>query len=68
MTGGETRPTGEPTITTVIDKHGNTKIYLYYDRDEYDVTLNGDEHVTGWTGDGKYKYGATVEIEAYVAT
>ena len=49
-----------------IDKHGDTVIYFYYDRNVRNVYLSGDSHVTGLSGSGAYKYGQDVTVTATI--
>lgn len=51
-----------------IDKHGNTVIYFYYDRNMWNVYLSGDAHVATLSGSGAYKYGADVTVSATAKT
>lgn len=51
-----------------IDKHGNTVIYFYYDRNMWNVHLSGDAHVATLSGAGAYKYGADVTVSATAKT
>lgn len=48
-----------------IDKHGDTKIYLYYDRNKWHVYLNGDANIDAtklvWEGDYDYEEDVTVD-------
>ncbi len=61
-----TSPSGARQSSTTIDKHGNTKIYLYYDRNKWTVTTAHDTGVNNVTWGGTYEYGATVNVEAHV--
>jgi len=51
-----------------IDKHGNTVIYFYYDRNMWNVYLSGDAHVATLSGSGAYKYGDDVTVSATAKT
>ncbi len=51
-----------------IDKHGNTVVYFYYDRNMWNVYLSGDAHVATLTGYGEYKYGADVTVDMTAET
>jgi len=68
LTGGTTRPTSWAVATTTIDKYGRTAIYLYYDRNMWNVYLSGDAHVDTLSGAGQYEYGATVNVSATAKT
>ena len=68
LTGGITRPTSGAVTTTTIDKYGRTAIYLYYDRNMWNVYLSGDAHVATLSGAGQYEYGATVNVSATAKT
>ena len=54
-------------VTTTIDKHGNTVINLYYDRNKHTVYLSG-ENVRKLEGYGEYDFGATVNVSAEANT
>ena len=66
LTGGTTRPTSWSVTTGNIEKDGSLKIYLYYDRIKYTVTLSGDAHVDSlsWTWAREFEYGANVTVSA----
>lgn len=68
LTGWTTRPTSGAVTTTTIDKYGRTAIYLYYDRNMWNVYLSGDAHVATLSGAGQYEYGATVNVSATAKT
>lgn len=51
-----------------IDKHGNTVIYFYYDRNVRNVYLSGDVNIATLSGSGAYKYGADVTATATAKT
>lgn len=54
-----------PVVTeTTIRWDGTTKIYLYYVRNYYRVTLSGDEHVESLTWDGVRECGSERPIDA----
>ena len=56
------------TLTTIINKDGSTKIYLYYQRFTWYVYLSGDEHIARlswtWRSEWTFDYGATVNVNA----
>ena len=64
LTGGTTRPAWAGVTTWNIEKDGSLKIYLYYDRINYNVYLSGDAGVDTLSGAGAYEYGATVTVTA----
>lgn len=68
--GDTTRPTAGDVLETTVDKHGNTVINLYYDRDKYHVYLAGDANVdpTGFTWEGDYFYGEDVTVDMTAKT
>lgn len=68
--GDETRPTAGAVTQTTIDKHGNTVINLYYDRNTHTVTLSGDAHVASlsWTWARSFEYGAPVQVSVTAKT
>ena len=55
---------GAVATTTTIAADGTTKIYLYYSRNTYTLTLNKNSYVDSVSGAGTYKYGASVSIDA----
>ena len=63
-----TRPTSWAVTTAKIAKDGSLEIYLYYDRNMWNVYLSGDAHVDTLSGDGQYEYGATVNVSATAKT
>ena len=67
LTGG-TLGVGTSITTTTVAPDGTTNIYLYYDRNEYTLTLEKNEYIETVTGAGTYKWGATVAINATVKT
>lgn len=66
LTGGTTRPTSGATESTTINKSGTTEIYLYYNRNKFNVTLSGDSKINSLsrTWPREFEYGATVEVSA----
>lgn len=58
----------EAKLTTIINKDGSTKIYLYYQRFTWYVYLSGDEHIARlswtWRSEWTFDYGATVNVNA----
>lgn len=56
------------TQTVTIKGDGSTVVDYYYTRNSYTVTLNKGTGIAGVTGAGTYKYGASVAIEATLAT
>ena len=67
LSGGTTYP-NEVKTETVIDRHGTTHIYLYYDRNRYQVTTDHDNGVESVTWSGRYDFEAPVNVEAHVKT
>ena len=57
---------GENTETTTINGDGTTTIYIYYSRNKYTLTVNGNENISSTTGSGEYKYGKSVQISAVI--
>ena len=55
---------GTEVETTTIVADGSTKIYLYYIRNKYTLTVTNGRYVDSVTGTGSYKVGQTVNIEA----
>jgi hypothetical protein len=64
----ETRPSAGAVTQTTIDKHGNTVINLYYDRNRWNVYLSGDAHVQSLSWAGVYEYGAEVKVDMKAKT
>ncbi|MBO5349738.1 MAG: InlB B-repeat-containing protein [Clostridia bacterium] len=64
--GSETE-NGTAVITVTINGDGSTKIYLYYSRNTYTLTINKNSDIGTVTGAGTYKYGKTVNISAEFA-
>ena len=52
---------------TTIKADGSTKIYLYYTRNKYTLTLNRGTGIASVTGAGTYKWGASIGINATIA-
>ena len=48
---------GTSITTTTVAPDGTTNIYLYYDRNEYTLTLEKNEYIETVTGAGTYKWG-----------
>jgi hypothetical protein len=61
-------PTDPKVTTGNIHKDGSLKIYLYYDRNRYDVNLSGDAHVATLTGAGTYDFQADVTVDMTAKT
>jgi hypothetical protein len=53
-----------PEAKTIVLSKSNNEINYYYDRNKYNVTVTGDEHVISISGTGKYYYGQEVSINA----
>lgn len=68
LNGSTTRPTSGKVTTGNIEKDGSLKIYLYYDRNKWKVTLEWDAHVDTLSGAGTYEYGADVTVQATAKT
>ena len=63
LTWTESGPWAIATQTTVA-WDGSTKIYLYYVRDMYNVTLVKDEHTASVSGSGRWECGSEVPVDA----
>ena len=63
LTWTESGPWAIATQTTVT-WDGSTKIYLYYVRDMYNVTLVKDEHTASVSGSGTWECGSEVPVDA----
>ena len=63
---GFTEDTGnkDRIVSGEILSNGSLTLKLYYNRNQYKLTLEKDENVEGITGAGTYKYGQTVSISA----
>ncbi len=59
---------GVTVSTTTIAPDGSRVIDLYYSRNRYTVTVNKGQGISGVSGGGTYYYGASVTIDATVAT
>lgn len=59
---------GDVATTTTISSDGTTKIYLYYSRNTYTLTLDKNPNVSSVSGEGIYKYGASVSIDATIGS
>ena len=59
---------GVAVTSTTINADGSTKIYLYYSRNSYSLTLSKDAKVSSVTGAGTYLYGENVSINAVMKT
>ncbi len=59
---------GVTVTTTTIAPDGSRVIDLYYSRNKYIVTVNKSQGISGVSGGGTYYYGASVTIDATVAT
>mgnify|MGYP000431267170 CR=1 FL=1 len=55
---------GTAATTTTVAANSSTKIYLYYTRNKYKLTLNKNGNIASTTGAGTYKWGQTVNISA----
>ena len=55
---------GTAATTTTVAANSSTKIYLYYTRNTYKLTLNKNGNIASTTGAGTYKWGQTVNISA----
>ena len=55
---------GTAATTTTVAADSSTKIYLYYTRNTYKLTLNKNANIASTTGAGTYKWGQTVNISA----
>ena len=55
---------GTAATTTTVAANSSTKIYLYYKRNTYKLTLNKNANIASTTGAGTYKWGQTVNISA----
>ena len=58
---------GTAATTATLSGDGSTKIYLYYTRNTYTLTVNKNADIGSTTGGGTYKYGKTVAISAEFA-
>ena len=63
-----TCPSEGAVTTGNIEKDGSTKIYLYYTRDTFTVSLSGDAHVATLSWAGTYEYGADVTVDMKAKT
>lgn len=55
---------GSEETSLTINADGTSKAYLYYTRNKFTLTLSKNEHVASVTGDGSYKWGQDVLIDA----
>ena len=55
---------GTAVTTTTVAADSSTKIYLYYTRNTYALTLDKNTYISSVTGAGTYKWGQTVNISA----
>ncbi len=56
---------GDTDVTTAeIAADGTLAVYLYYNRNSYNVTLNTAEHITEATGAGSYLHGSEATVSA----
>ena len=63
----ETGPDGLEVTSVVIDKKGNTVIYIFYQRGDYTVHLGG-EHADAFSWAGTYKFGEKVTVDVTPST
>jgi len=61
--GSET-PNGTAVTTTTTLEDGSRKIYLYYTRKTYTLTLKAGNYIASVSGGGTYKWGQSVVINA----
>ena len=57
---------GNNVESTKINGDGTTKIYMYYTRNTYTLTVSGNENIESTVGTGTYKYEKEVDISAII--
>ena len=59
---------GASATTTTVAADGSTKLYLYYTRNKYTLTVSAGSNISSVSGGGTYKFGQSVTIDATLAT
>lgn len=57
---------GESATTTTIDVNGTTKVYIYYARNTFQLTVEAGQYVNSVGTSGTYKWGQTVNLTAEI--
>ena len=63
---GSITANGTAVTTTTLKGDGTTKIYLYYSRNTYTLSVKGNENIQKTVGSGTYKYGKKISVSAEV--